>query len=143
MAVLKTLATSAALALGTLLFAPSAHAAAMPLGNYQLLTNRYTTHAWTWAINLCQPDCVDVTATPRPLRMGVEFFGSAHLAGSTYTLVNDAPDGVICWGYTLPAHDVYSWDAVSLAGTVESTFDAGCNGSPGGVNTWTFALERM
>ena len=74
------MAMSAALAVSSLLFAPSAHAAAMPLGNYQLQTNRYTTHAWTWTINLCQPDCVAVTATPRPLRMGVEFFGTAHLA---------------------------------------------------------------
>jgi hypothetical protein len=134
---------SAALALGALLCAPSAEAAAMPLGNYQLQTNRYTTHAWTWAVNLCTPDCVAVTATPRPLRMGVEFFGTAHLVGSTYTMVNDAPDGVICWGYTLPARDVYTWDAVTLTGTVESTFDVGCNDSPGGVNSWTFALERM
>lgn len=140
---MKTMAISAALALSALLYAPSANAAAMPLGNYQLQTNRYTTHAWTWAINSCAPDCVAVTATPRPLRMGVEFFGTAHLVGSMYTMVNDAPDGVICWGYTLPAHDVYTWDAVTLAGTVESTFDAGCNGSPGGVSTWTFALMRM
>ena len=133
----------AALALSTLLFAPCANAAPMPLGNYQLQTNRYTTHAWTWAINFCQPDCVAVMATPRPLRMGVEFSGAAHLAGSTYTLVNDAPDGVICWGYTLPARDVDTWDAVTLSGAVESTFDAGCSGSPGGVNTWTFALDRL
>ena len=133
----------AALAVSSLLFAPCVNAAPMRLGNYQLQTNRYTTHAWTWTVDLCQPDCVAVMATPRPLRMGVEFSGTAHLAGSTYTLVNDAPDGVICWGYTLPARDVYTWDAVTLSGVVESTFDAGCNGSPGGVDNWTFALSRM
>jgi hypothetical protein len=137
------MAISVGLALSTLMFAPCAHAAPMQLGNYELQTNRYPTHAWTWAVNFCQPDCVAVTATPRPLRRGVEFSGTAHLAGSTYTLVNDAADGVICWGYTLPARDVYTWDAVTLVGTVQSTFDAGCNGSPGGANTWTFALNRM
>lgn len=116
----------------------------MLIGNYEVQTNRWaSTHAWTWSVSYCGPDCMAVVGTPRPLRMGVEFLANAYLTGSTYTLVNDAPDGVICWGYTLPARDVYTWDANTLAGTVVSTFDAGCNGAPGGVNSWTFALNRM
>lgn len=138
-----SLVAATTVAAGVVALAPAASAAAMMLGNYELQTNRWTTHAWTWSVGACQPDCVAVVATPRPLRMGVEFTQTARLEGSTYTLVNEAPDGVICWGYTLPAHEVYSWDASTLAGTMVSTFDAGCNGAPGGTATWTFALNRM
>jgi hypothetical protein len=37
---------------------------------------------------------------------------------------------------------VYTWDAVTLTGSVTSTFDAGCGGAPGGTNSWPFTLVR-
>jgi hypothetical protein len=49
---------------------------------------------------------------------------------------------VRCIGYNLPSHDVYDWDAVSLAGTITSTYDAGCYGAPGGTSTYDFSLSR-
>jgi hypothetical protein len=34
------------------------------------------------------------------------------------------------------------WDAVTLAGSVDSTFDAGCGGAAGGSVTYPFSLVR-
>jgi hypothetical protein len=60
-------------------------------------------------------------------------------ADGRYTLTVDAIDGVRCVGYNLPSHDVYSWDAATLAGTI----DASCYGGPGGTSTYTFSLQRF
>ncbi len=57
-------------------------------------------------------------------------------------MIVDVPDGVRCMVYFLPSHDVYTWDAVTLSGSVESNFDAGCNGAPGGTESWPFSLVR-
>ena len=57
----------------------------------------------------------------------------AHLANGRYTMVVDVPDGVRCMVQFFPSHDMYTWDAVTLAGQVDSTFDAGCGGAPGGT----------
>jgi hypothetical protein len=54
----------------------------------------------------------------------------------------DVPDGVRCLVYFLPSHDTYTWDAVTLTGSVTSTFDSGCGGAPGGINNWPFGLVR-
>ncbi len=66
----------------------------------------------------------------------------AHLSNGRYTLTVDVPDGVRCVVQFFPSHDVYSWDAASLAGDVVSTFDTGCGGGPGGSNTYPFSLVR-
>jgi hypothetical protein len=50
---------------------------------------------------------------------------------------------VRCVVQFFPSHDVYSWDAVTLAGQVDSTFDTGCGGGPGGTNSWPFSLVRF
>jgi hypothetical protein len=68
--------------------------------------------------------------------------GNAQLANGRYTMTVDIPDGVRCVVYFLPSHDTYTWDAVTLAGSVESTFDAGRGGAPGGTNTYPFQLVR-
>jgi hypothetical protein len=54
----------------------------------------------------------------------------------------DVPDGVRCTVYFLPSHDTYTWDPVTLAGSVDSTFDAGCGGAPGGTVNYPFSLVR-
>jgi hypothetical protein len=54
----------------------------------------------------------------------------------------DIPDGVRCTIYFLPSHDVWSWDMVSLPGSVDSTFDKGCGNAPGGTVSYPFSLGR-
>jgi hypothetical protein len=126
--------------------APHANAM-MVLGNYDLLTNRYTIASWVWYIAQCIPekaaDCVDVSGISR-LKYYYEWEGKAHLDGDTYTLTVDVPDGLRCpLGEILPSHDVYTWNQVSLAGEINSTYDRGCFGGPPGTQYWTFALQRL
>jgi hypothetical protein len=138
--------------------APIANAG-MPMGNYEVLTDRWNDHSWVWSVkHSCgAPDCgtylvdpvlnpatdtMNVIAIPRPPK-SQRFQQSAFFADGRYTLTVDVPDGVRCIGYNLPSHDVYSWDAVSLAGSIFSTYDAGCYGAPGGASTYTFALQRF
>jgi hypothetical protein len=69
------------------------------------------------------------------------FQQSAFFANGQYTLTVNVPDGLRCIGFNLPSHDVYSWDTVSLARTIVSTYDAGCYGAPRGTDTYAFALR--
>jgi hypothetical protein len=138
--------------------APVANASPMRIGNYELVTDRWNDHTWIWSImHSCgAPDCgtyyedpviapatdtMNVRAIPRPLKSQA-FQQSAFFANGRYTLTVDVPDGVRCIGYNLPSHDVYSWDVATLAGTIVSTYDAGCYGGPGGADTYAFALRR-
>ena len=141
----------------SVLSAPIA-SADMRIGNYEVLTDRWNDHSWIWSVmHSCgAPDCatyfedpviapatetMNVRAIPRPLKSQA-FQQSAFFADGRYTLTVDVLDGVRCIGYNLPSHDVYTWDAVSLVGSIESTFAAGCYGGPGGVETHPFALRR-
>jgi hypothetical protein len=140
----KTLAVGVALTAAALALAPSA-AAGMQIGNYEVETPKDSGHSWIWNIRKCQveaPDCVHVNAQPRPNGQAVPWNTDAHLANGRYTLVIDIPDGVRCTVYFLPSHDVWTWDAVTLAGSVDSTFDAGCGGAPGGTVSYPFNLVR-
>lgn len=149
----------AALTMAATTFAPIANASPMRIGNYELITDRWNDHTWIWSImHSCgAPDCgtyfedpviapatdtMNVRAIPRPLKSQA-FQQSAFFADGRYTLTVDVPDGVRCIGYNLPSHDVYSWDAVTLAGTIESSYPAGCFGGPGGADTYAFALQRF
>lgn len=76
-------------------------------------------------------------------RAGDGLPGEARLSNGRYTMAVDVPDGVRCVVQFFPSHDVYSWDAVTLAGQVDSTFDTGCGGGPGGTNSWPFTLVRF
>ena len=58
-------------------------------------------------------------------------------------MVVDVPDGVRCTIYFLPSQDTYSWDAVTLSGSVDSTFNAGCGNAPGGTVSYPFTLARF
>ncbi|SOX54952.1 hypothetical protein MAAFP003_3632, partial [Mycobacterium ahvazicum] len=144
---LKTLIVSAVFALAALALAPVARAE-MRTGNYQLLIEgRYDFHTWIWAISSCTGDCVSVHAIPQPVAKAFEYDGAAQFTAGRYTLTVDVPDGLRCgdvyYGPVVPTHDIYSWDASTLAGSLESSFSSGCNGSPGGTYTYPFTLARM
>jgi hypothetical protein len=143
---LKAVAAAFVLAATATVMPPPANAM-MLLGNYDLLTNRYTMSSWVWGISTCipekSPDCVDVNGVSR-LKYYYEYGGKAHLANGRYTLVVDVPDGLRCpFGQVLPTRDTYSWDEVSLAGTIESVYNVGCFNGPPGTQFWTFALQRL
>jgi hypothetical protein len=157
-----TPALGAALVTAATLFAPAAGAAAtMRIGNYEVLNDRWNDHSWVWSVahqcNGVDPECatyfddpviaphtdnLNVIAIPRPLK-SQRFQNTAFYADGRYTLTVDVPDGVRCIGYNLPSHDVYSWDAASLAGTIDSSYDASCYGGPGSTSTYTFSLQRF
>jgi hypothetical protein len=134
-----------ALALAASVLAPHAQAM-MPLGNYDVLTNRYTRASWFWFVTPCQPaapDCLHISAAPR-LKFYAYYDGVALLADGRYTMTVDVPDGLQCLpGYAMPTHETWSWDENSLAGSIESNYDVGCfNGAPGS-QSWIFALQRL
>jgi hypothetical protein len=141
----KTFAVSLSLAIAALTLAHTAHADMLNV-NYELQTPRDPGHSWLWAVRPCEPGypvgCVQVVAIPRPNGQAAPYNGVASLANGRYTMIIDVPDGVRCTVYFLPSHDTYTWDAVTLTGSVDSTFDAGCGGAPGGTNTYPFALVR-
>lgn len=148
-----------ALVAAAIVCAPTANAAGMKIGNYEVLTDRWNDHSFLWSVvHSCgAPDCgtffvdpilnpasdnLNVIAVPRPLK-SQRFQETAFFADGHYTLTVDVIDGVRCIGYNLPSHDVYTWDAATLAGTINSTFDASCYGGPGGTNTFGFSLQRF
>ena len=114
--------------------------------NYEVRSPRDPGHSWLWSVRPCRvetPDCVHVAAIPRPNGQAVPWDADGHLANGRYTMVVDVPDGVRCTVYFLPSHDTYSWDMVTLQGSVDSVFDAGCGGAPGGTASWPFSLVRF
>jgi hypothetical protein len=110
--------------------APPAQAMMTP-GNYDVLTNRYTQASWVWFVSPCQPpaaDCIHVSAIPR-LKFYAYYDGDAQLVNGRYTLTVDVNDGLRCLpGYSMPTRDTYTWDEVTLAGTIDSTYDVDCGG---------------
>jgi len=142
----KIAVATTALTAAAVVNAPGAHSA-MEVGNYDVLTNRYTQASWVWFVSACpQPvnlDCLKISASPR-LKFYAYYDGYAHLADGHYTLTVDVPDGLRCLpGYSMPTHDTWTWDAVTLAGTIDSQYDAGCFNGPPGSQSWTFALQRL
>jgi hypothetical protein len=143
----KVVTAAAALAALALVPAPPAHAMMQP-GNYDLETNRYTQASWVWFVSGCQPDaetrpdCIDISAAPR-LRFYSFYDGWAYLANGRYTLTVDVNDGLRCPGHSMPSRDTYSWDVVTLYGTIDSVYPVGCFGGPGGTQFWTFLLRRL
>jgi hypothetical protein len=140
----KTFAMGFALAAASLTITPTAHAD-MIYSNYRVDTPRDPGHSWIWAINPCVPrvpGCLTIQGVPQPNGQAAPWKSDAHLSNGRYTMVVDVPDGVRCTVQFFPSHDVYSWDEVTLAGQVDSTFDTGCGGAPGGSNTYPFSLVR-
>lgn len=153
--------TGAALVAAAAVLAPVAQAKSpMWMGNYEVATDRWNDHSWIWVVaHSCsawdcgtplvdpvvnpETDDINVIGIPRPPKsqriQNTAFLGP----DGRYTLTVDVIDGVRCLGYNLPSHDVYNWDPKTLAGTITSTFNANCNGGPGGTNTYGFSLIRF
>ena len=133
--------------------APPAGAAGLKLGNYNAnVDGRYDFHTWIWAISSCTPpgnaeQCARVSAIPMPIAKAYEWYGVANQVNGTYTLTVDVPDGLRCgnvyYGPVIPTRDVYTFDAVTLAGTLQSSFAVGCDNAPGGTFTYPFSLVRL
>ena len=124
---------------------PNAHAD-MLIGNYSLVTNRDSGHQWIWVLRSCvsgAAGCLQLRAIPQPNGQAAQYGGDAYLTNGRYTFTADVPDGVRCVVQFLPSHDVYSWDPVTLSGSVDSTFDTGCGGAPGGTTNYPFSLVRL
>ena len=141
---MKTFAVSIALATAALTVTPTAQADTI-IGNYRVDTPRDTGHLWVWSLNPCgfgTPGCLSVYATPQPNGQAVVWRAEAHLVNGRYNFAVDVPDGVRCVVQFFPSHDVYSFDAVTLTGQVDSTFDRGCGDAPGGTNSYPFSLVR-
>jgi hypothetical protein len=133
--------------------APAASAELWP-GNYNMIIpDRRDFHTWVWVANPCppsisfSPDCVYVSANPAPIAKAYGFYGTAKLANGQYTMTVDVPDGLRCddiyYGPVIPTHDVYTWDAKTLSGTLQSSSDVGCDGAPGGTRSYPFWLTRL
>lgn len=141
----KPFAVGLALATAALTLTPTAHAD-MQVGNYRVDTARDPGHSWIWAIRPCSydrgPECLTVEAIPQPNGQAAWWKSDAHLSNGRYTMAVDVPDGVRCAVQFFPSHDVYSWDPATMSGQVDSTFDTGCGGGPGGSNSWPFSLVR-
>ena len=141
-----------ALAAVALAVAPPA-AAGMQIGHYTaIIEGRYDFHTWIFTFSSCNPpagidQCAEVSANPMPIAKAYQWYGRATRNGGTYTLTVDVPDGLRCgdvyYGPVIPTHDVYTWDAVTLQGTLQSTFDVGCDNAPGGTFTYPFRLIRF
>ena len=141
---MKTFAVSLALATAALTLTPTARAD-MIIGNYRLDTPRDPGHSWIFSLGTCTPKapgCLTIQGVPQPNGQAAPWKADAHLANGRYTMTVDVPDGVRCVVQFFPSHDVYSWDAVTLTGQVDSTFDTGCGGGPGGTVTYPFSLVR-
>lgn len=128
----------------------------MYLGNYGLnIPDRRDFHTWIFsAIAPCRnpdnskrTDCIVVVTVPQPIAKALYTHAEARLADGRYTMVIDDPFGLRCgdiyYGPTIPTHDVYTWDAVTLAGEMISSFGAGCDGAPGGQRVYPISLTRM
>lgn len=150
----KSLVMSALLVCAALIFPPPA--VAMDFGSYNVhMPDRRDFHTWIWsAVAPCRApdntkrfDCISVVTIPQPVAKAKSSFADAQLAGGRYTMTIEEPFGLRCgdiyYGPTIPTHDVYSWDATTLAGDLVSSFDEGCDGTPGGAFTYPFSLTRM
>jgi hypothetical protein len=94
----------------------------------------------------CGDNCRDLQSVAQPVARAYAYTGQTHLVDGQWTFTTDVPDGLRCgniyYGQTIPTHDVYTWGPNTLAGTLASTFDAGCDGRPGTM-TYPIWLVRM
>lgn len=148
---MRAVVVGAAIPVAVALAAP-AHAG-MQIGTYSaLIEGRYDFHTWLFSFSSCDPPagietCANVSANPMPIAKAYPWYGRATQTGGTYTLTVDVPDGLRCgdiyYGPVIPTHDVYIWDAVTLRGTLESSFEVGCDNAPGGAFSYPFSLVRL
>lgn len=123
-------------------------AAATPYGNFTLnIGGRFDFHDWIWMVSKCDGQCLLISARAEPNAGAYPYSGRAEFADGRYTLVVDDPFGLRCdnvyFGPAIPTHDVYTWDAATLVGSMQSAFDSGCDGAPAGVLDYPFTLSRL
>jgi hypothetical protein len=131
--------------------APNAHAAQMYYGAYNVaIDGRFDFHTWIFSVSRCNdtaPECVSVITIPQPIAKAYEAYVNAYYADGKYTMTYDNPFGLRCgnvyYGPTIPTHDVYTWDAKTLTGSLVSSFASNCDGAPGGAYTYPVRLTRM
>ncbi|MCK0176624.1 MULTISPECIES: hypothetical protein [Mycobacteriaceae] len=151
---MRSVLVGVALLVAAMVGAPQA--SAMSLGNYNLhIPDRRDFH--TWVLSLVSPcrnddnskrtDCIDAMMMPQPIAKALYTKAEAWLVDGRYTMIIDDPFGLRCgdiyYGPTIPTHDVYTWDATTLVGEMVSTFNAGCDGAPGGQRVYPISLTRM
>ena len=68
--------------------------------------------------------------------------GDATFTGGRWILSVRNPVGDICEGNRYPADQVYTWDAVTLQGTLSSAYGPSCDGTSG-VATTGFTLTKV
>lgn len=127
--------------------------ARLQAGHYNAyIDGRYDFHTWIFTFSSCNPpdpitECTQVSANPMPIAKAFQWYGTAHQANGIYTLAVDVPDGLRCgnvyYGPVIATHDVYTWDAETLTGTLQSTSAEGCDNAPGGTVTYPFSLVRL
>ena len=135
-----------------MVLAPVANAA-MTIGHYnRRIEGRYDFDTWILTMASCNPpdgveECAVVSAIPMPIAKAYAWYGQAQRMGGAYTMTVDVPDGLRCGdvysGPIIPTRDVYTWDAATLAGTLQSSFAVGCDNAPGGTFTYPFQLVRL
>ena len=132
--------------------APAGNAYPLPGSYNAYVDGRYDFHTWKWAFATCQPpgpinECLYVSAMPSPIARAYAWYAKAQLVNGAYTLTVDMPEGLRCgnvyYGPVIPTRDVYTFDAVTLTGKLDSSFDTGCDGAPGGTITYPLTLSRI
>jgi hypothetical protein len=101
----------------------------------------------TWSITSCGPGCADVAAANSSIG-NAPYSGRAQSAGDRWNMTAARPDALTCADNSRAAGTtIYSWDAVTLAGTAFSQGDPGTCGSsdPGGFRgpTSEFTLTKV
>jgi hypothetical protein len=89
----------------------------------------------TWTVTPCGPGCADVAATNSSAG-NAPYSGHAQLAGDRWNMTAARPDALVCGDNSHAAGTtIYSWGAVTLAGTAFSQGSPGVCGStePGGL----------
>jgi len=146
-----TVLAGALLANAGIAVAPAAPA--IVSGNYNLNIQRINDfHTYIWALGpttdpACQGQCIYVSQRNQPIAKAYDFTEQARLIDGRWTMAVDDPFGLRCgnvyYGPTIPTHDVYTWDPVTMAGSVESHFNTDCAGGPPGSYNFPFALIRL
>lgn len=108
----------------------------------ELLNGVYTTLVGQieaqWTI---KSSCADAVCTATISSSNGGWTGDAALANGRWDLTVVRPDGTTCRnGTAKPSTNHYSWDAATLVGTVDSSYDAVCAGEPASNFHDTFTI---
>lgn len=138
--------TSALAVLAPMLSAPANANPVIAYGNFSLaIPDRFDFHTWTFNVgaceNGCQPcpgECRRISAIAQPIARAYQWVAPGRFVDGNWVVTVDDPFGLRCgnvyYGATFPTRDVYTWNDVTLAGNMVSTFDVGCDGRPGTLN---------